>query len=109
MAESPSFRQVEAEEGPPKNAAGKVSATANKQQIGELALEFMEDLEQTYGDQLEVGTLAIIAEIHLDNGGATAVEFRCSDGRPWLQRGFFEAAIHAVDATAEIIEDDEEE
>lgn len=57
-----------------------------------------------------IGTVAIVCEVDVSQDdtsdeGRTAILYRCSDPRQWVQLGFFSAAIDAV----EEIEGDEED
>lgn len=68
----------------------------NTDAIKSAAKMFEEHLLEDFGDDtLEVGVVAVIAEIrHTDEEGddSTAIAFWCSDQRAWVQGGLFEAA-----------------
>lgn len=67
--------------------------------IGELAAEFMDELEERYGASAQLKTLAVVVEVEIDEEdgpGWTEILYRCSDNRRWVQAGFFTAATRAV-------------
>lgn len=76
------------------------------EKLGSLAVELMERLEEDYRDEENVtlGVVAVVVEINYGSdidpesadGGTCAVEYRCSDGRRWIQHGLFSAAVRAV-------------
>ena len=73
--------------------------------LGVVAAELMERLEEDYAthENVTLGVVAVVAEVNYGPGDdeVCAVEFRCSDGRRWIQRGLFDAAIRAVNASSE--------
>lgn len=81
----------------------------NVGEIGVVAAELMDRLAADYENResVELGVVAVIAEVSWRSGDdeITAVEYRCSDGRRWIQSGLFAAAGRVVIATSE----DEEE
>ncbi len=66
--------------------------------LGSLAADVMEQIEGLYGGEAELGTVAIIAEINVedDEFGTNVIVYKCSDSRRWIQMGLFEAAKMAV-------------
>lgn len=64
--------------------------------IGSAAASLMEALADLTEDVegVEVGVVAVIAEIHVKDadGIRTAIHFQCSDPRQWVQCGLFDAA-----------------
>lgn len=83
-------------------------------ELGVLVAGFMESIETDFGEHATLGTIAVIAEVNVDeendpNGhGYTQLTYRCSDQRRWVQSGFFEAAKRAtVDGVAPPDEDGE--
>lgn len=57
----------------------------------------MESLAESYEDHdVEVGAVALLVEINA--GDWTAVTYRCTDHRLWVQRGLMIAGINAVEA-----------
>lgn len=74
--------------------------TLELRQIGELTAQLMERLEEDYADiEAEVGVVAVIVElnyVHSNGDDISAIEYRCSDGRRWVQTGLFDAAKRAV-------------
>jgi len=78
--------------------------TVDTHPIGQLIADVMETLEQTYGENAELGIFAIVAEINIedeDSPGVTHIIYRCNDNRTWIQAGLFEAAKVAARAAAE--------
>jgi hypothetical protein len=73
--------------------------------VGTLAAELMERLAEQYSEDAEIGIVAVVAEI--DCGDSTAIYYRCTDGRHWIQAGLFDAAKRAV--IEQIADDDEED
>jgi hypothetical protein len=73
--------------------------------LGVIAAELMERLEEDYADKesARLGVVAVIAEVEWDDGDSeiTAVEYRCSDGRRWVQSGLFTAAERGVRYSSE--------
>lgn len=82
--------------------------------IGTVAAKLMETLADEEGDEAQVGIVAVVVEVSkpiteaefieeygeepedLDELRETRIQFRCSDGRGWVQRGLFtEAAERA--------------
>ena len=85
------------------------------EKLGTMAVELMERLEADYRDvpNVSLGIMAIVVEVnygddvsedHTD-GGTCAVEYRCSDGRRWIQSGLFFAAHRAVIESSEQTDD----
>lgn len=68
----------------------------------------MERLTERYGEDAEVGTVAVVAEVDCGDD-STAIYYRCTDGRHWIQAGLFEAAKRAVVHSQQHIEDDDAE
>lgn len=74
--------------------------------LGELAAGMMERLAEGYEDHdVTVGTVALIVEVN--SGDWTAVTYRCSDPRAWVQRGLMEAGISAIMRTDSMDDDAE--
>lgn len=68
--------------------------------LGEIAAGMMERLAESYEDyDVEVGTVALIVEVR--SGEWTAVTYRCSDDRSWVQRGLMHEGLRAVGYTQE--------
>jgi hypothetical protein len=101
--------------GQPPERVGEVSGeqpVTDTSQVGVLAADLMEQLAEQYEDEdIEIGTVAVVVEISKpDEGGETgwtAVQYRCSDWRAWVQTGFFHAALRAVESSAEPVDEDE--
>lgn len=74
-------------------------------ELGIVAAELMERLEEDYGDKSEItlGVVAVVAEVNYRDGEdkVSAVEYRCSDGRRWIQSGLFAAAGRGVIESSE--------
>jgi len=84
--------------------------TVDTHPIGQLIADVMETLEQTYGENAELGIFAIVAEINIedeDSPGVTHIIYRCNDNRTWIQAGLFEAAKVAAMNSSDL-EDEEE-
>lgn len=68
--------------------------------VGTIAAEMMDQIAERYGADAHIDTVAIIVEVDMPDTegrpGWTAVDYRCSDTRRWVQLGFFEAAKRAV-------------
>lgn len=82
-------------------------------ELGITAAELMERLEREYAgkDDVKLGVVAVIAEVgYTDREGdeVTAVEYRCSDGRHWIQSGLFAAASRACHSSFIPIDDDDD-
>ena len=79
-------------------------------ELGVHAAELMEHMETEYaGKNGELGVVAVIAEINYvedDGEEVTCIEYRCSDGRRWVQRGIFHEAYRAVGVSSDIPEED---
>lgn len=68
--------------------------------LGEIAAGMMENLATSYEDHdVEVGAVALIVEIKSDEW--TAVTYRCSDARAWVQRGLMREGLRAIDFSQE--------
>ena len=63
-------------------------------EVGVLAASLMDSIAEEYGDDCEIGTVAVVVEINHDRW--SAVRYRCNDGRRWVQAGFFEQAKRGV-------------
>lgn len=75
--------------------------------LGQVAAELMESLANSYeGYDVEVGTVALIVEVNASEW--TAVTYRCSDPRVWIQKGLMRAGISAVNAANGHGEDDDD-
>jgi hypothetical protein len=75
-------------------------------ELGTLAAELMDRLESDYEgkEDVELGVVAIVVELnYTDSDGEeiTAVEYRCSDARRWIQSGLFAAAGRGVIVSSE--------
>lgn len=69
--------------------------------LGEIAANMMESLAESYETHdVSVGEVALIVEIR--SGDWTAVTYRCTDERAWVQRGLIRQGIDAVDASSEM-------
>lgn len=73
--------------------------------LAQLVAEYMDDLEDEHDGDVTLGIVAIVVEVNGDDW--TAVQYRCSDERRWVQLGLFDAAKRAVDAGPG--DDDEED
>ena len=62
--------------------------------VGHLAAQLMDRLTEEYGEDAEIGTVAVVVEVEM--GNATAITYRCTDARRWIQVGLFGAAQRAV-------------
>jgi len=83
--------------------------TVDTHPIGQLIADVMETLEQTYGENAELGIFAIVAEVNIDEDdspGVTHIIYRCNDNRTWIQAGLFEAAKVAAMNSSDL-EDEE--
>jgi hypothetical protein len=75
--------------------------------MGVLVAELMDTIADEYGEDVKIGTVAVVVELDCDEW--TQVRYRCSDPRSWVQEGFFRAAQHAVVACRETGDDEPEE
>lgn len=76
------------------------------EKVGIIAADLMERLEDDYKDfdDVEIGIVAVVVEVNYvdrQDDGVSAVEYRCSDERRWIQHGLFEAARRAVTDSSE--------
>lgn len=82
--------------------------------IGELTADLMESLEAGIADVIEPGeqapevkTVAIIVELDWppceqnNNYGSSAIRYRCTDSRVWIQRALFTEAADIAHAGRE--------
>lgn len=80
-------------------------------ELGVVTAELMETLEEEFSeyDEVTVGVVAVIAEVNFFTDGEeeTAIAFRCSDGRRWIQIGLFNAAIRATELGTEKSEEED--
>lgn len=62
-----------------------------------IAAELIEHLENSYdGEEIEIGEVMVLVEItgrNEEEGDWTAINFRCSDPRHWIQQGMLHAAM----------------
>jgi len=63
-------------------------------QVGSLAANVMEHIEDKYDDDTTVRTVAIVVEV--DTGDSTTIVTRCNDDRSWVQMRFLEEALGAM-------------
>jgi hypothetical protein len=71
--------------------------------VGQLAAETMESVEQQFGENAEIGTVAMVVEVrHLDEEGDQATTITCTsnDRRPWAQYGLLQFAANLVGGAA---------
>lgn len=68
--------------------------------IGVLAAEWMASLEESYkdyDDDVEIGEVMLLVEIASAKGdGWTAVAWRCTNPKNWVQRGLIREAWRSV-------------
>lgn len=65
--------------------------------LGAMAMGLMEDMATKYEEiegDAQIGTIAIVVEVTGDTW--TSVDYRCTDGRRFVQDGLFSAARRAV-------------
>lgn len=82
-----------------------------RQRIGDLALTFMDDLTETFGEDVEVDVLAITCMVTFQKGETmhNGSFFRCEDGRVWVQEALFtQAATQAGNTPSVSWEDDDD-
>lgn len=80
---------------------------ADLHQLGLISAELIDRLEEDYRDaEIEVGVVALVVEVTSHKDEWTAIEFRCSDPRRWIQLGLFDAAARACSGSAESASDD---
>jgi hypothetical protein len=75
--------------------------------VGSVAADLMDMVTDEYGDDVEVGIVAVVVELNSEDW--TAVRYRCNDGRRWIQAGLFEQARRGVHESARQDLDDAEE
>lgn len=76
--------------------------------LGVIAAGMMESLAESYADQdVEVGEVVLLVELR---GGDnwTAVAYRCTDNRSWIQAGLMQEGCKAVEASRRTTRDDGE-
>ena len=86
------------------------------EQIGSLAMSFIENMEKAYPDGFDLGTIMICADFNCTEDGQTSTKFsaECSDDRRWVQVAFIEEVTEFVERVREAsecpleIEDDDE-
>jgi hypothetical protein len=63
--------------------------------IGAEAMAVVDDLRARYGDDVEVGTIAIVVDVlaESENGPINPVTYSCSDPRRWVQVALLEEAL----------------
>ena len=63
--------------------------------IGTLAMEYAEQITETYGEDAKVATVAIVAEIFAGDGETfiDTIEYACTDPRRWLQLALLSEAV----------------
>lgn len=80
-------------------------------ELGQNAVEMFESLDAEYGElpNVTVGVVAVVAEVTWGDADEeiTSVSYRCSDGRRWIQHGIFAAAIRAVGASGESLDNED--
>lgn len=75
--------------------------------LGETAARLMDDLAEDFEEDCKLGVVLVIAEIDReDDGEFPVVQFRCSDGRLWVQDGLL---YHALNSDTEKRGNDGEE
>lgn len=68
-------------------------------EVGTVAADLMDMVCEEYGEEVEVGIVAVVVELNSDDW--TAVRYRCNDGRRWVQAGLFAQAIRGVHDSTE--------
>lgn len=75
--------------------------------LGKIAAEMMESLAAAYEEHdVTVGEVALIVEV--DGEDWTAVTYRCTTPKAWVQLGLMHAGISAVHATRNVIDDEDD-
>ncbi len=82
---------------------------ADLSELGKIAAELIDQLELDYErDDVQVGVVALVVEITDSDGDWTAIQYRCSDPRRWIQLGLFETARRSVIQSSKDIDDDDD-
>lgn len=71
--------------------------------VGHVAAELMERVAQQFGEDAEIETVAVVAEVrHRDDDDAEATTITCSssDSRAWVQAGLLAFASRLVERQA---------
>jgi hypothetical protein len=71
----------------------------NISEVGNLAAEFMEQLERQYdSENVKIGVVGLVVELNFNRpeGESTVIQYMCSDPRRWVQAGIFDTAKRCV-------------
>lgn len=66
-------------------------------EIGKLAADVMDAVQQEYGPDAQVGAIGIVVEV-FPREGQTVIRTDCSAAQAWIQAGLFDAAREAARA-----------
>jgi hypothetical protein len=64
--------------------------------LGMFTAAVMEQIEERFGDEAVLRTVAVVAEV--DTGPATEILVTCDDDRPWMQIAFLHEAVDSLEA-----------
>jgi hypothetical protein len=65
-------------------------------QIGTEAMALVDHLRELYGDEVRIGTIAIVVDVLADGEDGSPINpvtYSCSDPRRWVQVGLLEEAL----------------
>lgn len=81
-------------------------------EAAQIAAGLIDRLEQDYQeyDDVRIGVVSLVAEVEytVDGDEFCSIEYRCSDGRRWIQLGLFESARRGVIRSSEHLDDDDD-
>lgn len=88
-------------------------------EAAQIAAGLIDRLEQDYQEyddvrigvvSVRIGVVSLVAEVEytVDGDEFCSIEYRCSDGRRWIQLGLFESARRGVIRSSEHLDDDDD-
>lgn len=100
-----------------------MASRTKSERIGELAMQAMDQIEESFGDEATVGTVCIVADLVVKNDDEEGMPFNpiivvCSDPRRWVQLAILQQAVQnaeeadcqrELEAKGEPIDDDDDD
>jgi hypothetical protein len=74
-------------------------------EMGQFVADFMDQINEDFGDEAVIRTFAVVAEV--DHDESTTLLVNCDDDRAWVQVEFLNQALDALQYRLEMLRDRE--